>query len=84
MTTGIKGCENSSNGAISFINAEHAADSQVVSPRSYSEVYAWISQHRDKPLNVQTGRGVCSLWDENWEVMGKWDDSLEGGQNILK
>ncbi|MEH2046032.1 hypothetical protein [Nostoc sp.] len=74
MTTGIKGCNNESNATISFVNTEHAADSQVVSPRSYTEVYAWISQHREKPLKVQTGKGVCSLWDGNWKINAQWDD----------
>ena len=74
MTTGIRGCDNESNANVSIVNTEHPGDSQVVSPRTQSEVYAWISQHRDKPLSVQTGRGKCVLWDQNWKINGQWDD----------
>ncbi|MEV6564623.1 hypothetical protein [Streptomyces kronopolitis] len=74
MTTGIKGCDNQSNSFVSFVNEEHAGDSESVSPRSYSDAYAWISQHKDKPLSVQTGRGRCIIWDDDWKIKGQWDD----------
>ncbi|MDB9372347.1 hypothetical protein [Nodularia sphaerocarpa] len=81
MTTGIKGCDNQSNANISIVNTENRADSQVVPPRTYSEVYAWISQHRDKPLSVQTARGQCDIWDEDWKIKGQWDDGT--GEFVL-
>ncbi|MFD9206122.1 hypothetical protein ACFVZM_07545 [Streptomyces sioyaensis] len=74
MTTGIRGCDNQSNSFVSFVNEEHAGDSESVNPRSYSDAYAWISQHKDKPLSVQTGRGRCIIWDNDWKVKGQWDD----------
>lgn len=81
MTTGIRGCDNQSNSNVSFVNAEHPADSRVISPRTYDEAYAWISQHKDNPLNVQTGRGKCIIWDSDWKVKGEWDDGK--GEFIL-
>lgn len=74
MTTGIRGCDNQSSSFVSFVNEEHAGDSQSVSPNSNSDAYAWISQHKEKPLSVQTGRGRCILWDDDWKVKGEWDD----------
>ncbi|MFI1965267.1 hypothetical protein ACH429_14340 [Streptomyces pathocidini] len=74
MTTGIRGCDNQSNAHVSFLNEEHAGDSQTVGPRSYGDVYAWISQHKERPLSVQTGRGRCIIWDQDWKVKGEWDD----------
>ncbi|MFB6784524.1 MULTISPECIES: hypothetical protein [unclassified Streptomyces] len=74
MTTGIKGCDNQSNSYVSFVNEEHSGDSESVSPRSHSDAYAWISQHKDRPLSVQTGRGRCIIWDDDWKVKGEWDD----------
>ncbi|AXI81065.1 hypothetical protein [Peterkaempfera bronchialis] len=81
MTTGIKGCDNQSNSYVSFVNQEHAGDSQTVNPRSYGDVYAWISQHKERPLSVQTGRGRCVIWDDNWKIKAEWDDG--GGEFIL-
>jgi len=81
MTTGIRGCDNQSNAYVSIVNQEHAGDSQSVAPRSYKEVYAWISQHKGKPLSVQTGRGRCILWDDNWKIKGQWDNG--SGEFIL-
>ncbi|GAA2495322.1 hypothetical protein ACFW9F_26215 [Streptomyces sp. NPDC059506] len=81
MTTGIRGCDNQSNAHVSFVNQEHAADSQTVGPRSFGDVYAWISQHRDRPLSVQTGRGRCILWDDDWKIKGQWDDG--SGEFVL-
>jgi hypothetical protein len=81
MTTGIRGCDNQSNAIISIVNTEHPGDSQTVGARSYSEVYAWISQHKSKPLSIQTGRGRCILWDEHWKIKGEWDDG--SGEFIL-
>ena len=72
MTTGIRGCENQSDTTVSVINVEHPGDSVVLSAKSYSDVYAWISQHRNTPLSVQTKKGTCSIWDENWEIRGQW------------
>ena len=74
MTTGIRGCDNQSSSYVSFVNEEHAGDSQTVNPRSHGDVYAWISQHKDRPLSVQTGRGRCIIWDEDWKIKGEWDD----------
>ncbi|MEH1938945.1 MAG: hypothetical protein V7L01_01830 [Nostoc sp.] len=82
MTTGIRGCDNQSNAHVSFVNAENPGDSKVVPPRTYQEsAYAWVSQHRDKPLNVQTGRGKCSLWDDDWKIKAEWDDGQ--GEMVL-
>ena len=81
MTTGIRGCDNQSNSYVSFVNQEHAGDSQSVSPRSYGEVYAWISQHKERPLSVQTGRGRCVVWDDDWKIKGEWDDG--SGEFVL-
>jgi hypothetical protein len=81
MTTGIRGCDNQSNSHVSFVNEEHPADSQSVNPRTYEEVYAWISQHKDRPLSVQTGRGRCILWDDDWKIKGEWDDG--SGERVL-
>ncbi|MFD9816809.1 hypothetical protein [Streptomyces sp. NPDC059080] len=81
MTTGIRGCDNQSNSYVSFVNQEHPGDSTSVSPRTYSDAYAWISQHKDKPLTVQTGRGHCILWDDDWKVKGQWDDG--NGEFVL-
>ncbi|MFZ6179014.1 hypothetical protein [Nannocystis pusilla] len=81
MTTGIRGCDNQSNAHISIVNMEHPADSQTVGPRSYAEVYAWISQHKNIPLSIQTGRGRCILWDEDWKIKAEWDDG--SGETVL-
>jgi hypothetical protein len=82
MTTGIKGCDNQSNSNVSIVNSETPGDSKVVAPRTYNgDVYAWISQHKDKPLNVQTGRGKCIIWDSDWKIKGEWDDGK--GEFIL-
>ncbi|GAA3163180.1 MULTISPECIES: hypothetical protein [Streptomyces] len=82
MTTGIRGCDNQSNSQVSFVNKEHPGDSRSVGPRTYDGgVYAWISQHKDNPLNVQTGRGNCIVWDEDWKVKGQWNDG--SGEFVL-
>lgn len=74
-TSGVRGCDNRSNASVSIVNSETPGDSKIVSPRTYNAgVYAWISQHRDKPLNIQTGRGKCSIWDSDWKIKGQWDD----------
>ncbi|MEV0599657.1 hypothetical protein AB0I82_10210 [Streptomyces sp. NPDC050315] len=77
MTTGIRGCDNQSNAHVSFLNEEHPGDSETVDPRTFSGAYAWISQHKEKPLSVQTGRGRCIIWDSDWKVMGQWDDGKD-------
>jgi hypothetical protein len=73
MTTGVRGCENQSNATVSFVNVEHPADSAIVPPSSYTEMYAWISQHRNRPLSVQTKKGTCYIWDQDWEIRGQWE-----------
>jgi len=35
--------------------------------------FAWISQHKDKPISVQTAKGTCSIWDQDWKIKGMWD-----------
>ena len=54
MTTGIRGCENKSDTTVSVINVEHPGDSAVISAKSYSDVYAWVSQHRNQRFSVNT------------------------------
>lgn len=79
MTTGIKGCNNQSQTTVSFVNSEHPADSKIVGKTTDDDnVYAWISQHKDKPLRVQTAKGMCSIWDSNWKIMSLWD--IDGNQ----
>ncbi|MDJ0837114.1 MAG: hypothetical protein QNK37_11400 [Acidobacteriota bacterium] len=73
MTTAVKGCENQSDTTVSIVNTENPGDSRTVFPHSSdSEVYAWISQHKDKPLNAQTMNGLCQIWDEEWKIYGQW------------
>lgn len=78
MTTAIRGCNNQSDTHVSIVNREHPADSRVVPPKSYSDVYAWIPQHKAKSLSVQTVRGHCIIWDESWKIRIQWDGSSEG------
>ncbi|WP_210209060.1 hypothetical protein [Roseiarcus fermentans] len=74
-TTAISGCDNQSLATVLVVNREHTADSAYVSPRTYAKnCYMWISQHKDKPVSVQTGRGNCIIWDSNYKLMGQWDD----------
>jgi hypothetical protein len=74
-TTAISGCDNQSLATALVVNREHTADSAYVSPNTYAKYcYMWISQHKDNPVSVQTGRGNIIIWDSDWKIMGKWDD----------
>lgn len=75
MTTGIKGLNNQSDQGVSFINTENSRDDKFITSKTQDDsVYAWISQHRDKPLKVTTKKSTCSIWDEDWKVLGRWDN----------
>ncbi|MEG3893747.1 MULTISPECIES: hypothetical protein [unclassified Microcoleus] len=75
MTTGIRGLNNQSDQGVSFINTENSRDDKFITSKTQDDsVYAWISQHRDKPLKVTTKKSTCSIWDEDWKVLGRWDN----------
>jgi|AGTN01.1.fsa_nt_gi hypothetical protein len=73
MTTGIRGLSNESDVGVSFINQENLTDSRYIPAKSSLEVYAWISQHSDKPLIIQTKKGVLAIWDSNYQILGSWN-----------
>ncbi|AFZ25592.1 hypothetical protein Cylst_3443 [Cylindrospermum stagnale PCC 7417] len=74
MTTAVKGCNNLSNAFVSIVNVENPANSRVVSPGKDDRLYAWISQHKEKPLSVHTKIGRCIIWDSDWKILGQWDN----------
>jgi hypothetical protein len=79
MTTGIRGIINNSWTTVHMVNREHTADSAVVQKRSTApNAYAWIPQDSGHPIDVQTAKGTCSIWDESWYIKGKWD--IDGGK----
>ncbi|ACA17602.1 hypothetical protein M446_3196 [Methylobacterium sp. 4-46] len=74
MTTGIRGLSNRSDTGVSFVNTENSRDDRYIHPntKDYS-VYAWISQHRERPLVVQTKKGTLKIWDSDWKIYGNWN-----------
>ena len=78
MTTAIKGCENNSDRMVSIINPETPSDSRTIGPETTGEVYAWISQHEENPLRIQTKRGTYSIWDKDHVLWEKEEGERHG------
>lgn len=75
MPTNIKVFQNDSGRSVIAFNAENVGNSFLITPGATATTNPglWISWHADKPLVLATAKGVCRVWDANWQIHGAWE-----------
>ena len=64
--------------AVAF-NSENIGNSFWIQSTSTTQTQPglWISWHQDRPLVFMTPKGVCHVWDKDWEIRGIWEGTVD-------
>ena len=79
MPTNIVSLRNRAVRSLVAFNSENIGNSFCTPPATTTETQPglWISWHQDRPLIFLTSKGVCHVWDKDWQIRGIWEGNVD-------